>query len=251
MTIASDELDRRTQDGVLSLTLRRDDARNALSKTLIMVLAEALARADADQSVHTIVLSGGERHFCTGLDLAEAAADSSQREGLPDLFAALASSSKLVIAKVRGEVAAGGLGLCAACDVVVAEPRTVFRLPEILWGLTPALVLPWLVRRVGLQKARELTLTARSLGGAEAHRIHLVDILSEDLDQTVAALCLRNARVPAGAVRAAKAYFDQLWPVGPTQLALAREAHHQTFADEDVKQRLRQFAERGVRPWQE
>ncbi len=149
-----------------------------------------------------------------------------------------------------GRRTAGGVGICAASDLVVAGPRARFHLPEIAWGLTPALVLPWLIRRVGFQKANEMALTGRPVTATEAHRIHLVDLLVDDPARAVATIRRRNAHLPAAAVEATKEYTQRLAGPSLEDLETALAEHHRTFAQPEVRARLAAFLERGEAPWE-
>ena len=90
---------------------------------------------------------------------------------------------------------AGGVGLVAACDLAVAGPAATFTLSETLWGLLPAMVMPFLVRRVGPQRAFRLTLSAETIDASEAHRIGMVDELAENPEVKLRALERRLSRL--------------------------------------------------------
>lgn len=100
----------------------------------------------------------------------------------------LAESSKIIVAKVQGKVNAGGIGLVAGSDLVVADNEASFALSELLFGLLPAMVLPFLIQRVGLQRAKLLALTTQPIQAAEAQRWGLVDEIGADPKPSVAAL---------------------------------------------------------------
>ncbi|NUR28322.1 MAG: enoyl-CoA hydratase, partial [Catenulispora sp.] len=97
-----------------------------------------------------------------------------------DLLTRFTQAPVIVAAAVDGRVAGGGVGLVAACDFVVATEASTFGLPEALWGLLPCCVLPFLIRRVGFQRAHAMALTTRPVAGAEAAAWGLVDETGPD-----------------------------------------------------------------------
>jgi enoyl-CoA hydratase/carnithine racemase len=127
-----------------------------------------------------IVLEGTDGVFCRGMDL-EGLADGHVAAASAHAFArcleALRLSPNPTIAVVDGPALGGGLGLTAACDVVLATERATFGLPELLIGLLPAIVLPVLLERVSSQRVRLLGMRGRSLTADEAHALGLVDEL--------------------------------------------------------------------------
>ena len=129
------------REGVASVTLNRPDVRNALSATLIRELEQALAVLEADPEARVIVLAGaGDKAFCAGADLkgmADRGTTLQAREAFGGLARILESMARMrtpLIAKVHGYALAGGCGLAAGCDIVVAAEDAVFGLPEIKIG---------------------------------------------------------------------------------------------------------------------
>src|ERR687893_2360333 len=132
-----------TSRGVATLTLDSPANRNALSRAMRSQLRTALSEALADDAVRVVVLDHTGRVFCSGMDLSEAAgggvADQGVRE-FPELLEAIWSSPKPVVAVVRGPARAGGVGLLAACDVVVAGGSATFAFSEVRLGIVPAVI---------------------------------------------------------------------------------------------------------------
>jgi enoyl-CoA hydratase/carnithine racemase len=151
-----------------------------LSLESVGELRRAIASANASDSP-VIVLRGRSDVFCRGLALGQPVAE--LRAGIGDFVACLADlrfSPKPVIALVEGEALGGGVGLVAACDVVVALPGSSFALPEVLVGLGPAIVWPLLLERMRPQAARLWALTAFRRTPAEALTAGLVDEIVDD-----------------------------------------------------------------------
>ena len=155
----------------------------------------ALEVAFAEPDGRAVVLSGAEPGavFCRGLSLAQAAQSddpaAAQRslQRFAELLVALTDLPVARIACVDGAAVGGGVGFAAACDVVLATPRSTFALPELLWGFFPAAIWPVLCDRVAGRALEALALQGHSIGADEAHRIGLVDriVPEHDLERTV------------------------------------------------------------------
>jgi methylglutaconyl-CoA hydratase len=170
------------RDGVGELTLARPDRRNALDYAAVTAVVAGLRALDDDDAVGAVLLAGDGPSFCAGGDLAEF------RRGLTtsaydfhttgaawaELMTVIPAMRKPVVAAVHGHALAGGCGLVAAADVVLAADDAQFGTSEIRIGLFPIIVYPTLARAVGGRAARELALTGRRIGAAEALRLGLV-----------------------------------------------------------------------------
>ena len=164
--------------GVATLTLDSPANRNALSRALRAQLRDALAAALADDAVRVIVLDHTGRVFCSGMDLAEAAGGGVQDQGVrefPDLLESIWTSPKPVVAAVRGPARAGGVGLLAACDVVVAAESATFAFSEVRLGLVPAVISAVVLPRMVPHVAHRLMLTGQVFDAeiAEIGRAHV------------------------------------------------------------------------------
>jgi methylglutaconyl-CoA hydratase len=145
-----------------------------------------------------VVLAARGTAFCAGADLnwMKKMADYSHAENLADaaglaaMLRAIHDCAKPVVARVQGDCYAGGMGLAAACDIVVAVDGAFFCLSEVRLGLIPATISPYVIRAIGTQAARRYFLTAERFTAAEAQRMGLVhDVVAADrLDETVAGL---------------------------------------------------------------
>jgi methylglutaconyl-CoA hydratase len=171
--------------GVATLTLDSPANRNALSRALRTQLRDALAAALADDAVRVIVLDHTGRVFCSGMDLAEAAGGGVQDQGVrefPDLLESIWTSPKPVVAAVRGPARAGGVGLLAACDVVVAAESATFAFSEVRLGLVPAVISAVVLPRMVPHVAHRLMLTGNVFDAATAAAGGLVDLVVPDAD---------------------------------------------------------------------
>jgi enoyl-CoA hydratase/carnithine racemase len=159
------------------------------------------------------------------------------------------SCGKPVVAAVDGETLAGGVGLAAACDLVVATERSTFGMPETLFGLIPAITLPVLLERMPPQKVRLLTMTARSYGAAEAQALGLVDVVTsaDALVPTVRAHVRSLGRTSPEAVGAVKRLCGNLARI---DLERGGEMTRTLLQREQVGQAIREFMAGGPLPWE-
>jgi methylglutaconyl-CoA hydratase len=171
--------------GVATLTLDSPANRNALSRELRGQLRTALTAALADDAVRVVVLDHTGRVFCSGMDLADAAGGGAQDQGVrefPELLDVLWNSAKPVVAVVRGPARAGGVGLAAACDVVVAATSATFAFSEVRLGLVPAVISAVVLSRMVPHVAHRLMLTGEVFDAATAATGGLVDLVAADDD---------------------------------------------------------------------
>lgn len=184
------------REGVAEIILNRPDKRNALSAGLVEELRDVLSEMRRDDAVRVVVLRGNGKAFCAGADLAylQQLAEFSVLENMADsrllqeTLHSLYTFPRPVVAKVHGPAIAGGCGLATVCDFVVAgRERAVFGYSEVKIGFIPAIVMVYLVRKIGDTQARRLLLSAEQISAGEAHRLglatHVVD--DEQLDGAV------------------------------------------------------------------
>jgi methylglutaconyl-CoA hydratase len=184
--------------GRVSVTLTRPDVRNAFNAELISAMRETFAALGADESVRVILLSGEGKTFCGGADIRwlSASLGLSEEENLrdaeamADMLRAIDACPKPVIARVHGAALAGGAGLCAVADAVVAHEETVFGFTETKLGIVPATISPFVIAKIGLSHARRLFLTGERFDARRAQAIGLVHevVHGDALDGTVEAI---------------------------------------------------------------
>jgi methylglutaconyl-CoA hydratase len=173
---------------VALLTLNRPEKRNALNDALINHLKESLRKADANEAVRVVVITGAGADFCSGADLAalQKISESSVTENLEDaqslmeLFALIRRVRVPVVAAVRGRALAGGCGLATACDLVLATRSARFGYPEVKIGFVPAMVMAILRRNVSEKRAFELITRGAEISADEAEAIGLVNQVFDD-----------------------------------------------------------------------
>ncbi|MEI5673599.1 MULTISPECIES: enoyl-CoA hydratase-related protein [unclassified Nocardioides] len=184
------------EDGVATLTLDSPHNRNALSRQLVSELLAGLERADGDPAATVVVLRAAGKVFCSGADLAEAAGGSMEEGALSivRLQRQLLTLAKPVVVRLHGAVRAGGIGIVAAADVVVAAEDATFALTEVKLGLAPAAISLTVLPRLTSRAAALTALGGEVFTGAQAASYGLVteavpvDGLDAAVDRVVASL---------------------------------------------------------------
>lgn len=249
------------RDGsILRITLNRPDVRNAIDEEVIGTLSSAAATAADDHSLRAIVLAGKGKAFCAGADvgwMAKAIAYSRQEnlsdaEDLARLMERLDTLPVPVIGRVQGSALGGGVGLAAICDIVIAADDAVFGLTEVKLGILPAVVAPYVLRKIGISAARELFLTgvrfdaARAKGIGLVHEVVPADVLdaavSRRIDEVLAAS-------PAGIARA-KALIREIAGAPPDHvIGLTTNAIAAQRVSDEGQEGLRAFLEKRKPSW--
>ncbi|SDM72393.1 methylglutaconyl-CoA hydratase [Oryzisolibacter propanilivorax] len=204
-----------TQAGAVArITLTQPEVRNAFSDEVIAELTAAFQDAGARGDVRAIVLAAEGPAFCAGANLnwMRRMADYTREENIADagqlaeMLRVIYACPKPTIARVQGDVYAGGMGLVAACDMAVAVDTAGFCLSEVKLGLIPATISPYVIRAMGVRAAQRYFLTAERFDAAEALRIGFVHqvVAAEQLDAAVEAWLKALTGAGPNAVRAAK-----------------------------------------------
>ena len=192
-----------TQTGpVARITLTMPEIRNAFSDEVIQAITEAFADVGTRADVRAVVLAAEGPAFCAGANLnwMRRMADYTREENLADasklaaMLRTIAECPKPTIARVQGDVYAGGMGLVAACDMAVSVDTAWYCLSEVKIGLAPVTISPYVIRAMGARAAQRYFLTAERFTAAEAHRIGFVhevvaaDALDAKVDELLKAL---------------------------------------------------------------
>jgi polyketide biosynthesis enoyl-CoA hydratase PksH len=237
------------------ITLNRPHAGNAINSTLLGELRAVISQCHSEATM--VVLDGSPEVFCAGADFAEIArVDTScaqlerHAEAIYDLWLTLSTAPFMTICRVRGKVNAGGVGFVAASDVVIADETASFCLSELLFGLLPACVLPFLVRRVGWQRAHYMAVSTQTIGAGQAHNWGLVDVLDAYDGPAVRKHLGRIRRLSKVAIERYKRYVGAL--AGPVTAARAAAvaANVDAFSDSDNRRTIDRYVRTGKFPWE-
>lgn len=248
------------EGAVARVWFNRPEVHNALSPDLGAALGEALRTLAGEPSCRVLVLGGRGASFCAGADIGvmKASADATfednfaESKRLAAYFAALADFPKPVVARLHGGVYGGGVGFACASDITVASDDAKFGLTEVRLGILPGLISPYVVRRLGDARARELMLTGERFDAADALRLGLVQHvvpaagLDAKVDERVGELLkggpLAQARIKALLVR----YAEMPWQA-------YRESLPETLAEvrsgDEARDGLASFLEKRKPKW--
>lgn len=240
------------EETIQTIVLSRLRERNSLNTPLLQEFMEALTEAEQNPTNRIILIKGQEKVFCTGMDLHSVSGENQlfDSELCMNLLKRLATISRIVIACVDGVVIAGGMGLVAASDIVIATPESQFSLSETLWGLLPCCVLPYLIRRIGFQAAYRLTLTTQTITGEEAHRFQLVDVLTKTLDDEIRKYCLRFKRIHSDTICDLKKYFQKMWLIDKTMEETAVREIKRLISVPRIQHNIANYTKNQKFPWE-
>jgi methylglutaconyl-CoA hydratase len=245
---------------VAQVWMARPEVRNAFDGAMVRELHDAVAGVSAREDVRVLVLGGRGPAFCAGADLTwmKTVAGFTREENLAEaralaeLFEAIDTCPKAVVARVQGAALGGGAGLVAVADVAVAAEGTAFGFTEVRLGLVPAVISPYVVRKTGLSAARELFLTGERFEAGKALAIGLVHavVAEADIDAAVEARLAAVLQAAPGALAAAKALLRD---VAGRPVAEVRERTIERIAERraspEGQEGLRAFLEKRKPHW--
>ena len=246
----------RSEEDVWFIQIYRPDANNAINDCLIEELSDVISLCQ--DAAKIVVLEGMPEVFCFGADFKEIQKNF-ENESLPqqqnpeplyNLWLQLALGPFITIAHVQGKTNAGGVGFVAACDVVLCDEKAVFSLSELLFGLIPACVLPFLIRRMGFSKANYMTLMTQPISAKQAHEWGLVDACDEKSDNLLRKYLLRLKRLSKAGISAYKQYVNALDGVLARSKPKALETNIEVFSNQDNLKKIVRYVKTGQFPWE-
>jgi 3-carboxymethyl-3-hydroxy-acyl-[acp] dehydratase len=245
-------------EGMIRVTLNRPEHRNSINPTLLNELHQALDLAESMKECRVVVIEGTKGIFSAGMDLGQAAEHGVWQNGAAErgareflgLLRRLTITGRIIVSSVDGEVVGGGVGLTSASDFVFATERSQFSLPEALWGLIPCCVLPFLIRRIGFQKARTMALSTQPVSAREGEQFHLVDKIAPDGEQLLRKLLFRASRLSESIVKDLKHYLNKMSPISPEIETTATQEFARLLTSGVVQQRIMGFASHQRFPWE-
>lgn len=248
------------QNRIATVSLRRPEVHNALHTPLIQELTTAFTTLSSDERLHGVILTGEGASFCAGADIAmmretmTLSAEQNFVEALrvADLFQTINTFPCPVIARVNGLAMGGGIGLVAVCDIAIAVETARFALSEVKLGIAPAVISPYVIRKIGENYARVLFTTGERFSAMRAHTIGLVhaivppDMLDHAVDKAVQELL-------SSAPQALRACKKLALTVGAMSHEDARYYTAETLAQlrtsEEGQEGLRAFLEKRKPSW--
>tara|TARA_B100001113_G_scaffold187528_1_gene153586 strand:- start:22 stop:756 length:735 start_codon:yes stop_codon:yes gene_type:complete len=165
---------------VLTLTLNNIEKKNALTSEMMGALSAILEEVDNYDNLRAIIIRGNGSVFCSGADI-----NTWNPEELQELLFTLSDCPIPTIAHVHGICFGGGMGLASACDFVIAEDGTKFGFPEVKLGMIPAVISPYVSRKISIGRMRELFITGESFGVKQAYDFGFLYSLEADIDKLI------------------------------------------------------------------
>lgn len=232
---------------IATLTLRRPEARNSLSVELLAGLHARVDELRGRDDVRVCVVTGEGKAFCAGMDIRAILGDREAPGKLLTSFAELTwkvrNLPQVTIAKVNGPAVGGGCGLMVVCDLAVSFADNKLGFPEVDLGVSPAVVAPWLMRKIGGGRARAVLVKGGLVSGAEALAMGMLDHCAAgagELESAAGELAGRIAQGGTLALRATKELLNQL--DGSTDLETLRKAAKlsaEVFNSAEAQERMR------------
>ncbi len=253
-------IDYQVSNRIARITLNRPEKRNALNAELVSELTSAFEEAKKDDQVKLIVLAATGESFCAGADLAylkhlqsfSHAENLEDSLRLRDLFISMYTLPKAVIAQVQGPALAGGCGLVTVCDFAVSASTAKFGYTEVRIGFVPAIVSPFLIKKIGEGRARQLLLSGNIVSAQEAMQIGLIshlaepEKLEEETSKLAAQMVSNNS---AESIALTKTLLHQLSPGLSDALQLAAETNARARSTADCKRGIAAFLNKEKIMW--
>ena len=203
------------KDAVAQVSFNRPEIHNAFNSTVISELLDIFRMIGHDKELRVVVLTGTGKSFCAGADLnwmrgvitQSFDENLAEAHALADLFYTIYSLRQPVIARVNGAAIGGGTGFVAVCDLAVAAKSATFSFSEVKIGVVPACIGPYVVKKIGEGRSRELFITGERMTAERALQVGLVNRMVED-DQLDAAV---------------DQYVQSLISSGPEAVAMAKK----------------------------
>ena len=243
----------RFEEQVCYLQFHRPEDNNTINDCLVEECHQVLALCE--KTITVIVLEGLPDVFCLGADFKEMHHKIACRqlcennpEPLYNLWLRLATGPYVTVSHVRGKVNAGGVGFIGASDIVLSDYTAKFSLSELLFGLYPACVLPFLIRRIGFQKAHYLALMTQAISIQDAYASGLVDSYEAHSNTLLHKHLLRLRRLSKTGIMRYKHYMGELHDAMTQSKSLALAANREMFSDRDNLDKIYHFIEKGQLP---
>ncbi len=244
------------RDGpICTVQIHRPEANNTINDLLSEEFQQVLAHHRDDMTV--LVVEGLPEVFCFGADfkaiqsgLASGVAKGQDPEILYNVWLDMATGPYISVAHVRGKANAGGIGFVSACDIVLADETAVFSLSELLFGLMPACVLPFLIRRMGFQRAHYMTLMTQPVTVQKAAEWGLVDAFESSSEGLLRKHLLRLRRLSKKGITRYKRYMGDLDGTLLRDRSPAVAANLEVFTDRENLDKIARYVQTGAFPWE-
>lgn len=238
-------------NGLATITLNREDNKNALSADLVNSLGDHLNRAEQDDQVRAIVLTNNGNTFCAGADL-KGGEGSTPRYTLPQLFELMQSASKPVVGRIAGHCMGGGVGLAAACDISIAADDIKLGFTEVRIGVAPAIISVVCLPKMRRGDAMELFLSGERISASTAATLGLLNhaVAREQLDIKLSELMAKLVRGGPLALAAAKQLVLKVPDMDRTAaFDWTAKVSADLFKSDEASKGIKSFRDRVDAPW--
>lgn len=250
------------QNRIAYITLNRAEKRNSFNQDLVQSLQAAFQKAEEDATAKVVVLRANGEVFCAGADLEylqqmqqyESEENLQDSYRLMELFQKIYSLKKVVIAQVQGHAIAGGCGLVSVCDFAFAASTANFGYSEVKIGFVPAIVMGFLIKKVGEARAKEMLLTGTFIKAKEAEKWHLItqsieeeNTLPDVVSQFAQKLCTGNSATSMELIKKMMSETQALSLVD--NLKYAAEINAYARSTEDCKKGIHAFLNKQKMEW--
>lgn len=243
------------EQGYAKITFEHPQSKNAINQKFISELNHIFDSLEKECNCKAIILSGTSTEFCIGMDFHaiedQAASEYAGQLEYQKLLNRLKNFPRLIISIVEGKVLAGGIGIIAVSDYVIAEQKASFGLPEAMWGQLPAMVLPYLQLRVGYQNAKRMTLMFSNLSALQAERIGLIDEVTDEVSSSLKRVLFRFLKLSLQTIKIAKEYTNFIHPISDEVQKTALELAKKLAQEEEVRNNIERYNLYNKFPWED
>lgn len=248
-------------NNVTTISLNRPERHNALLVQIIEELHEVFDLISQNQEILFVVISGKGLSFCAGADLNwfscadEITTESSKEQYkiFADLLLKIYKLPQITLAQVHGNVFGGGVGLMAVCDFVLAETKTRFMLSELKLGLLPAIIMPFISKRMNTGNLRKWVLTARLYDTTEAEKAGLIDLVfnENEAKQTLESFINKFAACSPNAMKQAKLLINKVvsGEINTENTEITSEILANALISDDGKEGIQAYLEKRNPKW--
>lgn len=240
---------------IIQVTFNRIERDNSIDSLFLQEINTVLDSLNKETQKRILLFKGSQEFFCTGLDFHEISTyeGKEQFQEWAKLYTStlrrLTESHFLIASVVEGKVLAGGMGLIGASDWVISTENASFKLTEALWGLIPAMVAPYLLRRISFQQLRSMALTCRSLSAKEAKEIQLIDEMNPDVEKALNQLIYRTGRIDPMAIKRIKHFFNAIAPISSSLEQMTISEFVTGISSEQTLSHIHRYLDQGILPW--
>ncbi|MBT5366027.1 MAG: enoyl-CoA hydratase/isomerase family protein [Phycisphaerae bacterium] len=235
-------------NNIVTLTLNRAGKHNALSTEMIRAIHVGLDEIEQNADMRVLILAGEGRSFCAGMDLKgvldNPPAMGEMLRGLAKASLRIRSLQVPTIARVQGAAVGGGCGLMVVCDFAFTHPESKVGYPEVDLGVCPAVVAPWLIKKIGAGKARAMLLAGGTISGKQGFEAGLATHLCalDDLPSAVMHFAKNLAKGGKNAISTTKHWLNELdGSLNEAMLQKGADLSAKIIADDEAQERLRQI----------